>query len=385
MVEQPLYQLTAPFELRWANPENPRGERGVGGQANHGRKGAPCRGALGSGEVWTLLEADGSGTIRHIWITLSERTPATLRGTVLRIYWDGADTPAVEAPLGDFFCCPHGRIPVFANAWFDTAEGRNFNCTLPMPFKRGCRITVTNESPQPVGMFWYHLDYSVGDPHGDEVGYLHAHYRREGETRLREDFEILPRVTGRGRFLGCNLGVIMNTAVYGGAWWGEGEVKIYLDGDREFPTLCGTGAEDYTCSSWGIGPYALPWYGCPLAEPAQVSLYRLHGPDPIHFKQDLRVTIQQIGWAARESMLAQLQATGGTLTVAGDGTQRVTAEDLAAGRPGDSFLFERQDDWCATAYFYLDRPTNDLPPLAPYAERVVGLTDDGRGSARADV
>lgn len=370
-----LYQLPRSVETRWITPENPTGARGAGGVTGHGRKGMPCRGRLKAGECWTLADGRGTGTLRRIWITMSDRGPRQLRGLVLRMYWDGAAQPAVEAPLGDFFGNPLGRCFRFSNAWFNNPEGRNWNCTLPMPFRKAFRVTVTNESPDDQPSFWYHIDYTLGDRHGKDTGYFHAWYHRENPTTLRRDFTILPRVRGRGRFLGCTLGLI--TAPYYSAWWGEGEVKIYLDGDREHPTLCGTGTEDYICSSWGIGDFHLPWYGCffpPVPDPdlTQVAMYRLHGPDPVYFHQDIRVDLQQIGYFGGLDTIRQLELTGQRgLVPAGDGEAFVTVAELKAKAPLS--LFERQDDWSAVAYFYLDRPASGLPAIAPYADRVADL------------
>ena len=375
-----LYDLSSPLIMHWANPENPAGDLHAGGQVNYGRKGAPCRGGMAPGETWTLLDVDGPGTVRRIWITMMTRTPEFLRGMVVRMYWDGSDTPAVEVPLGDLFCCPLGRMPAFANAWFDTAEGRNLNCHLPMPFLTHARMTVTNETDRYQGLFWYEVNFTTGDPHGPDTGYFHAGYRRESPTTLRQDFEILPRVTGRGRYLGCNIGVIADAAKYGCAWWGEGEVKIYLDGDTEYPTLCGTGTEDYIVTSWGTGQYALPWYGCPIADSArmQFGFYRLHGFDPIYFRREMRITIQQIGYGVAGDIAAQMNKAGEErLLRTGDGTEMMTPTDIAAGKYGEGFIFERQDDWCATAYLYLDSSHGQFPPIAPYAQRVAGLTGDG--------
>ena len=386
--EKPLYRLSKALETRWANPENCAARRGAGGQANHGRKGSPCRGALKSGETWVLAEGRGCGTVRRIWVTMGDRSPEMMRGIVLRMYWDGATRPAVEAPLGDFFMNPLGRCAVFSSEWFSNPERRNWNCHLPMPFRREFRITATNESPRDQGMFWYHIDYTLGDEHGGDAGYLHAHYRRENPTALRRDFTILPRVEGWGRFLGCNLGVVTYSARWGGTWWGEGEVKIFLDGDTDSPTLCGTGTEDYICSSWGIGNFSLPWYGCWFpavqeGENARVAMYRLHGPDPVWFRSECRVTIQQIGWAGTEQMLEIMKRTGiNEIVTCGDGTGGITRADLEKGAPLG--LFERQDDWCATAYFYLDRPESSLPPIEPYEARIASLTPDPGPARRQD-
>jgi hypothetical protein len=372
-METPLYAIPNGVVTRWASPENPDALPGAAGTANHGRKGRPCA-PLNAGETLTLAHAEGCGTVRRFWITISERTPATLRGLVLRAYWDGADTPAVEAPLGDFCCQPLGQTAVFQNAWFDNPEGRSFNCRLPMPFRAGFRLTISNESPVDIGALFYDVNFTLGDTHGPEVGYFHAYFHREDPTALRRDFEILPRVQGRGRFLGCSLGVRADMARWGKSWWGEGEVKVYLDGDDALPTLCGTGTEDYIATAWGQGQYAHQWHGCPIAdhEHLRYGFYRLHGPDPVYFHRDARVTIQQIGCESTKAMAAFLREHDiPDLVATGDGAGRLTAADLDAQ---DTYtLFEREDDWSAVAYFYLNTPVSGLPPIQDYAERVAGL------------
>jgi len=378
MDESALFKISRTVEMRWLNPENPTGARGAGGQTCSGRKGAPCRWALKAGETWILGAGEGMGTIRRIWMTVSDWTPECLRGVVLRMYWDKAEKPAVEVPLGDFFCNPLGRRHAFNNAWFNNPENRNWNSTIPMPFRTAFRIEVTNESPRDVGMFWYHIDYTLGEAHDADTGYFQAYWNRENPTTLKRDFKILPQVEGRGRYLGCNMGLI--TRPFYRAWWGEGEVKIYLDGDREFPTLCGTGTEDYICTAWGTGTYSLPWYGCYFhkvldEDRQQVSMYRLHGPDPIFFQYEIRVEMQQLGAWGGETSSQQLAATGqeGVQTAGVDDRGFIPVEKLLAENP-TIYLFERQDDWCATAYFYLDRPASNLPVLASYTERVADLT-----------
>lgn len=382
-----LFDLTTPIVTRWANPENYKAETGAGGQANFGRKGSPCRGELKSGETWTLLDFAGSGTIRHLWVTLSERSPQALRGIVIRFFWDGASTPAIEAPLGDFFACPLGIMPAFSSVWFDTAESRNFNCRLPMPFRRGCRIEVQNQSPLDIRMFWYDIVLTCDEQHSAQTGYLHAHYRRENPTQIRRDFEILPSVEGRGRYLGCNIAVRTNKKTYGASWWGEGEVKVFLDGDDEFPTLCGTGTEDYIRTSWGQGQFALPSYGCPLAdqERGEFAFYKWHDYDPVDFIKRIRITVQQIGYASRGGM-AQImeQCDLPEVMPAGDGHSVLTREELRQENPDGSLMFERSDDWCATAYFYLDRPENNLPPIEEYSARVADL-GEGEQTRRMDI
>ena len=369
-----LFSLPRNVQTRWASAENPHATPGAAGHELFGRKGRPCV-PLKAGECLVMAHGEGMGTIRRMWITISELSPELVRGIVLRMYWDGEEKPAVETPIGDFFCQPLGRPVAFQNAWFDNPEAKSFNCRIPMPFREGFRITVTNESPKDLEMFFYDVNFTIGDEHGPDVGYFHAGYRREPPTTLRRDFEILPRVEGRGRFLGCSIGALADTETYGRSWWGEGEVKAYIDGDTDYPTLCGTGTEDYIGTGWGQGCYSMMWHGCPLAdhEKMQFGFYRLHGPDPVYFASDIRVTIQQIGCSSKDDMIAHLRASGveGVISI-GDGSLLMTADGLESGQQGFN-LFERQDDWCATAYFYLDKPSNALPAIDGYDARLMGL------------
>ncbi|HYD54562.1 MAG TPA: glycoside hydrolase family 172 protein [Gemmatimonadaceae bacterium] len=364
---QELFQMPpAGVESRWASPENPTGAKGRGGTAAGGRKGAPTI-AIRAGASAVLAEARGtSGTVRRIWMTFGDRSPRMLRSLRLDIYWDGAATPAVSAPLGDFFGIGLGRTAVFESAFFSNPEGRSFNSIVPMPFRTGMRIVLSNESAADLPELFYDVDYTVGDAHPAGTLYFHAHWRRERETRLRADFEILPRVAGRGRYLGANIGVTVDGARYFDTWWGEGEVKVYLDGDVALPTLVGTGTEDYVGTAWGQGAFAHRYQGSPIADERakQWAFYRYHVPDPIWFRRDARVTIQQIGYLADHSR-GPFVRTGRTLMRAGAGEVPMNlAQD---GK------FERSDDWSSCAYFYLDRPENGLPPLVSVAERVAGM------------
>ena len=356
---------------RWATAENPKGEKGGACRGDDGRKRAPCLRDLQPGETRILAEAKRtSGTVRRIWVTFGERSPKMLRGLRLEMYWDGAKTPAVSVPIGDFFGQALGRMVTFQNALFSSPEGRSFNCCVPMPFRKGMKIVVTNETDTNVAMFFYEVDYTIGDKHGADALYFHAHWRRENPTAFRRDYEFLPTVKGRGRYLGVTVGVIGNTGTYFKSWWGEGEVKVYLDGDTKHPTLCGTGTEDYIGTGWGQGQYATPFQGCHVADwdRMQYGFYRLHLPDPVWFDRDCRVTIQQIGcWDPGTS--AQMHGTGLKLKLGDEPVD--LAKAVAAKGYG---LFERQDDWSSCAYFYLDQPTSSLPRLAPVADRTAGLS-----------
>jgi hypothetical protein len=295
-----------------------------------------------------------------------------LRSLKIEFFWDGAARPAVSAPFGDFFGTGLGRLVAFESACFSNPEGRSFNCSVPMPFRRAVKIVVTNEGERDLTALYYEINFTVGDRVGENALYLHAFWNRENPTTLRRDFEILPRVSGRGRFLGCNLGVAADRKRYSTTWWGEGEVKIFLDGDESLPTLCGTGTEDYIGTGWGQGRYDHLYQGCHYtdAETYRYCFYRYHVLDPVWFRQDLRVTIQQIGcwspetrwWLAQQS--EKFEQAGPT---ASEGVI-----DWANDKRWYS-LFERVDDWSACAYFYLHSPTNELPKLAQVSDRIAGL------------
>ncbi|MCK6490935.1 MAG: DUF2961 domain-containing protein [Planctomycetes bacterium] len=357
---------------RWACAENVDATPGAGGASRGGRKGTPCLRGFAPGASAVLAHAEGvSGRIRRIWITIFNRSPALLRGLRLRCFWDGAATAAVDVPLADFFAQGLGRMSAFESEWFSSPEGRSFVSTLPMPFRTGMRIELANESDLTEEMVFYQVDYTVGDRIPDHAGYLHAHWRREASGVLAEDYVILPAVAGRGRFLGACFSVIPNTADYGRTWWGEGEVKAFVDGDGALPTLCGTGTEDYIGTAWAQGRFAHRWQGCPIAdeERYRYAFYRLHGPDPVLFQQRLRVTIQRIGWLRAEQLL-HIRERRPPFRLIG------CAEDFDLDRPATwrCGVFERAgDDWASCAWFYLDRPENGLPPLAPAGERIAGL------------
>jgi hypothetical protein len=336
---EPLFMIPEGVETRWASAENFKGEKGLGGQANEGRKGSPCITPLKAGETRVLAQAGNtSGMVRRIWVTISDRSPQMVRSLRLDMYWDGAEKPAVSAPIGDFFSQGLGNMVTFQSALFSNPEGRSFNCYIPMPFLKGMKITVTNESGKDLDAFFYDVDYTIGEHLPSGILYFHAYFHRENPTVEKQDFEILPKVHGKGRYLGCNIGVIADQKKYDKKWWGEGEVKAYIDGDDQYPTLCGTGTEDYIGTGWGEGRYDNLYQGCILADGDKYHycFYRLHIPDPVYFQTDARVTIQQIGWS-------------------------------------DKGLFERQDDWSSCVWFYLDKPTDELPALAPVAERTAGL------------
>ena len=375
-----LFVLPRGVQTRWLTAENPNAEKGRGGTTKGGRKGSPCFG-LNPGESKVIAEVkNSSGMVRRMWGTILGCWPAgpqeerqrlgkMLRGVRIDIYWDGENRPAVSAPLGDFFCHGLGRMATFESALFSSPEGRSFNCCIPMPFKKGMKIVATNETQYGCWAFFFDVDYTLGDKLGDDVMYFHAYWRRENPTTYRKDYELLPKVEGAGRFLGVNVGVIANKELYFNSWWGEGEVKIYVDGDTEYPTLCGTGTEDYIGTGWCQGRYSNLYQGCQLADDAnmQYCFYRLHIPDAVYFSRDIRVTIQQIG-AADMGTFDKFKASRQKMYKTGPGLVEIDWD-----KQKDVPLFERQDDWSSCAYFYLDRPVNNLPALAPVEERMAGL------------
>src|SRR5262245_37414638 len=280
--------------------ENRTGAVGAGGQDKAGRKGSPCIPVIASGETVTLMDMSGCGIIRHIWITIPDRSPEAMRNMILRMYWDGSTVPSVEVPLGDFFGVAHGRTVPLTTALTTMTLGRGFNCYYDMPFRTHAKVTVQNDLPdgRKMDAFFFQIDYELRDSLSAKAGYFHAQFRRQNPTVMLQDYVILDDVQGPGYFLGCVIGV----RALGPEWWGEGEMKFYIDGDSQWPTSCGTGTEDYFGGAWGMDSYQTPWHGCPVllkppAAPNSVaSMYRFHVSDPVYFRRSLKATMQQIGW-----------------------------------------------------------------------------------------
>ncbi len=368
---QQLYDLPQGLETRWISFENSTGGKGNGGKTNQGRKGAPAR-VIRSGETVTLANIEGPGTIRRIWCTV-RGVPESLRGLVIRMYWDGQDRPSVEAPLQDFFGTPFARQVRFESSLFSNPEGRSFNCFIPMPFKRQARVVIENQSPVDAGEFFYDIDCTIGDQLPDNLAYFHARFSRENPTTPKKDFEVLPLIGGRGRYLGCNVG-IRSTGVYGEPFWfGEGELKIFLDGDKEFPTLVGTGTEDLVGSAWGLGRFDHLYQGCLLSEKDHGvwGFYRYHIPDPVYFHSSIRVVLQQMA-GGMTGQLSRLDPANYPELVS---THKVFDPGSAPAEPapGRWENFEAPQDVCATAYWYQLLPSPDLGPIPPFADRMKDL------------
>jgi len=337
--------------------ENPTGAKGAGGTAasalGPGRKGKAYLPLPAGGEL-TLANITGPGVIRHIWITVPERTENAafvLNNLILRAYWDGSGNPSVEVPLGHFFCNGFGVRALVNSEPIMVAPHGAMNSFFPMPFRESARIVIESEHEEDLEAFFFQIDYTLGDDLDVETTYFHAQYRRSGpELAAAEDHVILDGVSGAGRYLGTYVALTSLERF----WWGEGEVKFFIDGDEELPTICGTGLEDYAGGSWGfqdeltsarepvVMNFSAPYFGYPQREtndrsglapyatpmPPQHGLYRWHLPDPIVFASDLRVTLQKIGH---------------------DGYR----------------LFERQDDVSTVAYWHQTAPHAAFPAFPP--------------------
>jgi hypothetical protein len=300
-------------KTRSISPENFTGEKGAGGIATEGT-GKNVSRELGRGwkvspsvrikpsEVFVLADIKEEGAIQHMWVTPTGHW----RYLILRMHWDGESNPSVEVPLGDFFAAGAGTYAQVSSLPVCVNPGSALNCYWEMPFRKSCKITLENISPDTTTVY-YQIDYTLTDV-PDDAGYFHAQFKRVNPLPYKEVYTILEGVKGWGHYVGTYLlwGVNNN------GWWGEGEIKFYMDGDTDFPTICGTGTEDYFCGSYNFEnqvtkqyqefttPYAgLPYVNRPdglYNSQQRFGLYRWHIMDPIRFDKDLRVTIQALGW-----------------------------------------------------------------------------------------
>ena len=366
---QNLYDVPAGVETRWISFENPTGAKGEGGKAADGRKGSFYQ-PVKPGETKTLADIRGPGVIRRFWATV-RGVPEILRGVVVRIYWDDQSTPSVEAPLQDFFGVPFARQVKFESALFSNPEGKSLNCVIPMPFHKRARVTIENQSPRECEAFAFDLDYTLGDRLPADLAYFHARYRRENPTTLKRDFEVLPRVSGKGRYLGANIGIRTIGDYQAPIWFGEGEIKIYLDGDRDWPTLAGTGTEDLVGAAWGLAKFSHLFQGSLLSEKEDGlwALYRYHVPDPVYFHKDIRVTLQQIAGASLKQLKERIRPANYP-----ELTETHQRFDPAMYSDERKWLnFEVPQDVCATAYWYQTLPSPAFGPLEAYESRMRDL------------
>lgn len=334
-------------ESRSLSAENPRGEKGAGGMATRetslhppacdqardlgrGWKCSPCL-QLKAGETFTIMDHDGPGVIRHIWMTFDAKYR---RQVILRFYWDGAEHPSIECPVADFFCQGWNRDQTILALPMNVNPKGGMNCFLPMPFRKHARITVRNEAASDLALFFYTVNYTL-EPVPADCLYLHAQFRRSNPVKYKEVHAILDGVQGHGHYVGTFISWQQNNA----GWWGEGEVKMYLDGDREWPTICGTGTEDYFGGAWCYdeNDFTGPYFGFAHVvgksgqAGARMTMYRFHVADPVFFRRDLRVTVQALGW-----------------------------RDV--GLPDRRYL-ALQDDVASVAYWYQTLPHRPFPPL----------------------
>jgi hypothetical protein len=333
--------------------ENPTGEPGAGGRAANGRKGSPNI-VFAPGQVVTLADIRGPGTLRHWWLTVPPMAPEIMRAIRLQVFYDGAEQASIDVPALDFFGATLGRPSAMATALTTVQEARGFNAYFPMPFEQSVRVVLSNESAAAFPLY-YQIDYTLDDSEQTrEPSYLHVEYRRQNPTQPKQDFVISSGLRGPGRFLGCVVGIRVNQdGVF--SWYGEGELKIYLDGDEDYPTICGTGLEDYVGTAWGMGVEQTPYQGVPLAiynpdggstMPDFTSFYRWHVPDPVIFREQLTVTLQQIGAIHIPGDQPEIKAAvEASHELAGNGW-------VGEGSPMLWGIAERSDDYCAAAFVY---------------------------------
>ena len=286
------------------------------------------------GETVTLAEIDGPGAIQQIWMTMR----GVWRQNIIRFYWEDRGEPSVEVPVGDFFASGWGTFSQVSSIPVCVNPGSAFNCYWEMPFRRKCKITMTNISDERTTLF-YQINYTLTEI-PEDCAYFHASFRRVNPLPYGEVYTILDNVKGQGHYVGTYMAWGTNN----NGWWGEGEIKFYIDGDSSFPTICGTGTEDYFCGSYDFeNPethdeyvrFTTPYSGLnQVIVPDKLYLsqfrfgmYRWHIMDPIRFKRDLKVTIQALGW-----------------------------------RNGKRYL-PLQDDIASVAYWYQTLPSEKLPPL----------------------
>ena len=314
-------------KTRSISPENFTGEKGKGGMAdskNEERNVANARHAardLGQGwkvnpfiiinpeETFTLAEIEESGCIQHIWMTPT----GNWRYSILRIYWDDEKEPSVECPVGDFFGMGWGEYAHLNSLAVCVNPGSAFNCYWQMPFRKKCKITMENLADTPMRLY-YQIDYCLTEV-PEDAGYFHAQFRRTNPVPYKDVYTIVDGIKGKGHYVGTYMAWQVNN----NRWWGKGEIKFFMDGDKQFPTICGTGTEDYFCGSYNFdrgGKYIE--FSTPYAGLHQVirpdgtyranqrfGMYRWHITDPIRFEKDLKVTIQDLGWRADRRYLAQ--------------------------------------------------------------------------------
>ncbi len=338
-------------KTRSISPENFNGEKGKGGMATTGT-GLSASRDLGKGwkvspsvvikahTTFTVAEISGPGAIQHIWMTPT----GNWRYSILRFYWDDETTPSVEVPVGDFFGMGWGKYAQMNSLAVNVNPGSAFNCYWPMPFRKKCRITMENIDDKDM-VLYYQVDYTLTDVPKD-AAYFHAQFRRTNPLPFKTDYVLVDSIVGKGQY----VGTYMAWGVHNNGWWGEGEIKFFMDGDTDYPTINGTGTEDYFCGSYdfdtrkkndaGVEEVNYTEFSTPYVGLHQVikgdghyqiaqrfGMYRWHLKDPIRFEKNLKVTIQALGW-----------------------------------RDGGRYL-PLQDDIASTVFWYQAEPHNAFPAL----------------------
>jgi len=345
-----LYRLSD-AKTRSISPENFNGEKGKGGMATTGTGAGPSRDL---GQKWkvspsvvikkkttyTVAEIEGPGAIQHIWMTPT----GNWRYSIIRFYWDDETTPSVEVPVGDFFCQGWGKFAPVTSFAVVTNPGSGLNCYWTMPFHKKCKITMENIDDRDM-VLYYQVDYTLTDVPKD-AGYFHAQFRRVNPLPFKKDYVLVDSIHGKGQYVGTYMAYGSNK----NGWWGEGEIKFFMDGDTEYPTIAGTGTEDYFNGAYDFDTeskntngqteshyteFSGPYTGLPqvirgdghynIAQ--RFGLYRWHIMDPVRFEKDLKVTIQDLGWHS------------------------------------DGRYMPLQDDIATTVYWYQSEPHNPFPKL----------------------
>lgn len=372
---QELFQKPAHVKSSVSSFENINGKKSSGGKTNKGAKGNAFE-WMKAGESKSLLDIQAAGIIQRIWLTVSQDQPLS-RSLRLQMWWDNDAKAAVDVPLIDFFGFHVGNRISFESAMISSPEGRSYNCFIPMPFRKAAKIVLTNESDTSYKLF-FDVDFITMNKLPADAQYFHAYYSRQATSRLGDDFIVLPTINGSGRYLGMSVGVLADS-VYGTSWWGEGEVKMYMDDDKEFATIVGTGAEDYVGTGWGMGTYYHQYQGSTVADPkaGKFSFYRWHIPDAIYFDKNLKITLQQIGGAPKnvvQEMVKKGIAIKPVTMDTNEGFIRLLDKENFVSLddkdlPDGWTNFYRIDDYVAVSYFYLNKTSNNLPALADVKNR----------------
>ncbi|HEY4155716.1 MAG TPA: glycoside hydrolase family 172 protein [Puia sp.] len=307
-------------KTRSISPENFKGEKGKGGMAVEGTGKSASRDlgqgwkvspsvVIKAGTTFTVAEMDGPGSIQHIWMTPT----GVWRNSILRFYWDDEKTPSVEVPVGDFFGMGWGQYAPLQSLAVCVNPGSAFNCYWPMPFRKKCRITMENIDEKDM-VLYYQVDYILTQVPSD-AAYFHAQFRRTNPLPYKGVYTLVDGIKGRGQYVGTYIAI----GVHNNGWWGEGEIKFFMDGDTDYPTVCGTGTEDYFCGSYDFDTrkkkpggeetseyteFSTPYTGLHqvirgdghYSVSQRFGMYRWHITDPVRFDKDLKVTIQALGW-----------------------------------------------------------------------------------------